>query len=79
MNSRRSKSSSLATSAGRPMKTWRIAGSTAFTRSPRSELSTGTSRQPITLQAFGRDDLLDDFAHLPRACASRGMKNWPIA
>ena len=31
------------------MKTWRCTGSTALTRSPRPELSTGTSRQPISV------------------------------
>ena len=47
------------------MKICCITGSTALTRSPSAELSTGTSRQPSTVQALGRDDLLDDFAHLP--------------
>ena len=42
------------------MKTWRCAGSTALTRSPRSELSTGMSRQPIRSQPFRGDRLGDD-------------------
>ena len=42
------------------MNTCRCTGSTAFTRSPRPELSTGMSRQPISVWPFGGDRLLDD-------------------
>ena len=60
MNSLRSKASSSSTCAPRPMNTWRCTGSTALTRSPSTELSTGTSRQPMQLLPLARDDFFDD-------------------
>ena len=67
MKSLRSKSSSSATPAPRPMKTCRCTGSTALTRSPSSELSTGTSRQPSSDLALAGDGLLDDLLAPGRA------------
>ena len=77
----RSKASSSATPAPRPMNTWRWTGSVAATSGAfdRQELSTGTSRQPSSVWPSSAITSSTIFSIAARIAASCGMKIAPTA